>query len=501
MSAIQSLTPDKLSTSYVEDTFDISKVSWLSSYAWKIWEMSREELLTILELRDKEIEKLSNNLDLRTFEIEVLKYKELILQSIPNLKTNDLWELLSTPFLITNRGVPLWNYLTLEAWKKVVRKINELWTSWSEITGLDEDPRDTLKKLLWSKVINNQEIGIVLPFLEKEIRIFLDCFLNRFNEILENNVKKQQAYIDSLTWLKNRRAYDAEWRRYFNNCKLNWKDFSIIFIDIDNFKEINELYWHKWWDYVLKMISLVLKEKLDLHDYVFRIWGEEFSLLLEWIDKESAIILSKEIQKLIWSTWLYENEFSEINITVSIWISSNNEKGVDTFWTQVWLADQRAKYVKKQWRNWIEGDYIENKNQVFRKIHSDDVFDWLEWESINQISWDTLIFMNNILKERIKIESWEYNISDIPWISTVNMKHAYLLKLLFEKKWYWKNNWLMYHFDNFIANNWIDCKTRFKWVYNVLDNHYEVFCWKIKNMIISWELPELNEIKSYLFNE
>lgn len=101
------------------------------------------------------------------------------------------------------------------------------------------------------------------------------------------NTLEQLGLIDSLTELKNRRAFDKDIKNALALKERNeGKELSLVFVDIDFFKNINDTYGHVMGDLVLKQISCELEEGVRDGDTVFRYGGEEFTVICESSEAE-----------------------------------------------------------------------------------------------------------------------------------------------------------------------------------------------------------------------
>lgn len=138
------------------------------------------------------------------------------------------------------------------------------------------------------------------------------------NKKLEN-----ASYTDPLTSLHNRRYFNFIFERELKRAKRSKSYITFMMLDIDYFKQYNDTYGHIQGDYALKNVALMLKETLKRpSDFVFRLGGEEFGILLVDIDEENS---SKLAQKLCYTIKdkKIEHKNSKINefLTVSIGIS------------------------------------------------------------------------------------------------------------------------------------------------------------------------------------
>lgn len=144
---------------------------------------------------------------------------------------------------------------------------------------------------------------------------------------------KEQSYIDELTKLHNRKSYNERIEELISLKKRYETPFSIIMYDIDNFKSINDTYGHKVGDNVLIKMSELIRSLLRESDYIFRIGGEEFIILLTETNLESAIAVSTKICKSVEENLMH---ITNNPITISIGLSEVNESdSEDTIFKRV----------------------------------------------------------------------------------------------------------------------------------------------------------------------
>lgn len=117
----------------------------------------------------------------------------------------------------------------------------------------------------------------------------------KFNEEVKHQLI-ELASVDDLTKIMNRRVFDIELRREFVNAKRYNKDLSLITIDLDNFKEINDKHGHFIGDLVLKMFTNEVLSQLREGDLFSRWGGDEFSILLPQTNGRSALKVAEKIR-------------------------------------------------------------------------------------------------------------------------------------------------------------------------------------------------------------
>ncbi|PSW07165.1 sensor domain-containing protein [Photobacterium lipolyticum] len=158
------------------------------------------------------------------------------------------------------------------------------------------------------------------------------------------------AYYDALTGLVNRRSFTQRVETQSKKVKMNNQVFAILFIDMDDFKSINDLYGHDFGDRVLARIAERLKSIFPEHDNICRYGGDEFSVLLPNVNAEQASELAQEVNRSIAEPINIDD--IEVNTTVSIGISAYPDSGL-THHALLKNADYAMYNMKGQGRNGV----------------------------------------------------------------------------------------------------------------------------------------------------
>ena len=189
---------------------------------------------------------------------------------------------------------------------------------------------------------------------------------------------QKQAITDPLTNLYNRRYFEDNIVKEAERSLRLKQPFSLISMDLDFLKKINDTYGHQYGDIAIKTIANVLKTEARSIDIPARIGGEEFSLMLPGVDSKGAYIAAERIRKAI------ENQKIETigGITASIGVATFLEHS-DRIDELVEFADQ-AMYKAK----------INGRNQV-QIAQRDSEINW------QQIAVET--FMDILVKKRIPV--------------------------------------------------------------------------------------------------
>ena len=136
-------------------------------------------------------------------------------------------------------------------------------------------------------------------FLEAELAM-LEMMVGVLFYPLRNALLYQQAlensFRDSLTGVGNRSAFDASFDRELKLAQRHQLPLSVMVLDIDHFKQVNDQHGHQHGDRVLKQVAEVLLKALRETDQIFRYGGEEFVILLNNTDLLSATLIAERIR-------------------------------------------------------------------------------------------------------------------------------------------------------------------------------------------------------------
>ncbi|PZS08400.1 MAG: hypothetical protein DLM55_09035 [Acidimicrobiales bacterium] len=147
--------------------------------------------------------------------------------------------------------------------------------------------------------------------------------LSRVNRRLagERRAMERLAHTDALTGLANRRHFDAALTRLLVQAELTKENVSLILLDLDFFKQINDSYSHVVGDHVLAAVAAELARHCRASDLAARVGGEEFAVLLPGISAEGAATIAERLRG--WISELDLTQFAEgLRITVSAGVAS-----------------------------------------------------------------------------------------------------------------------------------------------------------------------------------
>ena len=162
----------------------------------------------------------------------------------------------------------------------------------------------------------------------------------------------EQANTDPLTHLANRRSFFRMAQELMQQMRSRANPFSVVMLDIDHFKEINDTYGHKAGDYVLVQLAEVLNDAIREGDILARIGGEEFVVASPMTNRLAAIVLSERLRKSVeQSEFVFEG--SKIPVTISLGAAAMSAEPDDDLDKLMAVADGRLYLAKQRGRNRI----------------------------------------------------------------------------------------------------------------------------------------------------
>lgn len=171
--------------------------------------------------------------------------------------------------------------------------------------------------------------------------------------LLENNKKLELlTCTDSLTDLFNRRHFDHALGKELSHARRHNEPFSLMMIDLDHFKHINDVYGHSAGDKVLSEVATVISNNVRKSDIVCRVGGEEFAIIFRNADDHKIRIIAETLRNKIEQSPV-TSQGKVISVTASIGVSTFRINSA-TDYTQDQLykhADSAMYHSKNQGRN------------------------------------------------------------------------------------------------------------------------------------------------------
>ncbi|ACM93567.1 diguanylate cyclase [Nautilia profundicola AmH] len=187
-------------------------------------------------------------------------------------------------------------------------------------------PLDKIETL--NEINNSYNTLIIIVFLIYVFLLGVMLFLYNYSKM------KRNSQIDYLTDILNR-----------SGCLSKIKaldDYSVLVLDVDHFKQINDTYGHNVGDEILKRFVDVVRNTIRKNDIFCRWGGEEFVIILPDTDKETAKLVAEKIRKTVENT-----DFDNLKITVSIGVAQKEKNFNETFK----IADMKLYEAKELGRN------------------------------------------------------------------------------------------------------------------------------------------------------
>ena len=158
--------------------------------------------------------------------------------------------------------------------------------------------------------------------------------------------------VDFLTKVPNRRAFDDRLREEMSRAQRYGSTFSLMVVDVDHFKNVNDMHGHQAGDRILRAIAHILDEQKRASDHLARYGGEEFVVLLPETSAERAMALAEKTrQKLEGSRFRYGR--STIRVTVSIGVGDFDAARDN--WDDLFARVDQALYeAKRKGRNQVQ---------------------------------------------------------------------------------------------------------------------------------------------------
>ncbi|TVO73558.1 GGDEF domain-containing protein [Sedimenticola selenatireducens] len=183
------------------------------------------------------------------------------------------------------------------------------------------------------------------PFEDSELEL-IENLLAGLLYPLRNTLLYQRAVesatIDPLTGVRNRASMDASMKREIGLAQRHNSPLSVILMDIDHFKAINDQHGHLYGDQALKAAAQCAEQSIRESDMIFRYGGEEFLVLLTGTDLEGAQLLAERIRVNVQN--LEPISDKDIQMTVSLGVTKlTAQDSTDTLFQRIDAALYRAK--------------------------------------------------------------------------------------------------------------------------------------------------------------
>lgn len=308
------------------DVDPVPMVLWLSSILY-LWSISSSRMFTLMPIA-----------------------KDIIFNSI-----NDGVVVLDESFQVIE-----FNQICKKYFPKVNKNMigKDFYKAWLELIGkdfpllLDLESRSQEMQLMFEETKRIYQIR-VSPLIEVGNNKGLILIFTDVTELKELQLKLEyQANYDGLTQIYNRRAFMDYCEQIFLEAKEKSIPFSVILMDIDYFKKVNDTYGHHIGDQLLKHVVTIFENQLTAEQIFARYGGEEFALSLNGYTATEAELLGNKLRKSIEGQSLSSSK-GLISVTFSMGIAQAIPNKAETIDQLLNKADKALYSAKQAGRNQV----------------------------------------------------------------------------------------------------------------------------------------------------
>ncbi len=195
------------------------------------------------------------------------------------------------------------------------------------------------------------------PAFRRDAPAILNLVSNEITMILDNarlyEGSKRMAITDGLTSIYNHRFFQELFEKEFKRASRYNTVFSLIMLDIDWFKRLNDTYGHLYGDEILKEMAALVKGCLRTMDVLARYGGEEFAILLPETDLEDAVLTAERIRMAVENHDFPASHGKPVRVTVSQGVTSFPSSGIEQRSDIVAKADAALYEAKESGRNGV----------------------------------------------------------------------------------------------------------------------------------------------------
>jgi diguanylate cyclase len=180
----------------------------------------------------------------------------------------------------------------------------------AKLTAPGNDPTRTIVEVVAQLVQANEEVQEKLVSIEDKLR----------EQARQIECHAAEARTDALTLLANRRCFDEEAARRTAEFQRHQKTFSVVMIDIDHFKKLNDAYGHQAGDEVLRNVARSMRRKTRAMDMIARYGGEEFAMILPNTSIKDAQLAAAHVREAVERTRIHFQGM-DLHVTASVGVA------------------------------------------------------------------------------------------------------------------------------------------------------------------------------------
>ncbi|WP_331497894.1 diguanylate cyclase [Pseudoalteromonas sp.] len=236
--------------------------------------------------------------------------------------------------------------------ERKIKNLNQQTQQATSISALKELVEEELKSLsddliTKEKLEHAERENLLASFKDINNRVSsLESKLTTYKQRL--NEQRFKSLLDGLTKLPNRAAFDERFEHEFQLFLSQGSELTLVVIDVDHFKSINDRYGHSAGDKTLQVIAKALQKSIRKSDFIARYGGEEFVLLMTGMPLEKAVAPLEKLRKTIQSIPF---KFKDTQVEITISIGATQLKKGDTQLIAFDRADEALYTAKNEGRN------------------------------------------------------------------------------------------------------------------------------------------------------
>ncbi len=192
--------------------------------------------------------------------------------------------------------------------------------------SIGEDIAVAAMKMGAHDYIMKDNLKRLVPAIERELR---EAEMRRSHRLAEATIH-HLAYHDQLTGLVNRNEFDRHLNNALDSAKRNNLSHVLLYLDLDQFKVINDTCGHQAGDELLSQLALLLREEVRGNDILARLGGDEFGLLLENCPLDKAKVIAEDLRELVSDfRFVWRDKSFSIGVSIGMAKITKDAQGAD----------------------------------------------------------------------------------------------------------------------------------------------------------------------------
>jgi len=215
--------------------------------------------------------------------------------------------------------------------------------------------------VLFDLLAGHQYTSFFIPIWNTIVRLGFFLITSSLLEMLRNHIKQEESLsrTDSLTGINNSRAFMEGLNHYLSVSARIKHTLVLGYIDLDNFKEVNDTMGHSVGDQVLRTVGAILSSSVRSSDIVGRVGGDEFAVLLPDTDSKGATMLFDKLHQLLLSE-MHRNSWP-VGFSTGVAVFEHLPRNSDE---ALGIADRLMYEIKNSTKNRIIYRIIEEDQHV-----------------------------------------------------------------------------------------------------------------------------------------